>query len=123
MKDLSAENEKALGKIVKEKFHTDFYILDKFPSSARPFYTMTDVNDDNFSNSFDMFIRGEEVCSGAQRIHNAEYLTKRIIAKGVNPDTLKDYIRAFTFGCPPHAGAGLGLERVVMLMLGIEDCR
>ncbi|CAL5996965.1 Aspartyl-tRNA_synthetase [Hexamita inflata] len=123
VEDLNTENERALGKIVKEKFHTDFYILDKFPGSIRPFYTMPDVDDNRFSNSYDMFIRGEEICSGAQRIHDPEYLKERIVAKGINPDTLKDYIDAFRYGCPPHAGAGLGLERIVMLMLGIEDCR
>ncbi|CAL6001181.1 Aspartyl-tRNA_synthetase [Hexamita inflata] len=123
VEDLNTENERALGKIVKEKFHTDFYILDKFPGSIRPFYTMPDVDDARFSDSYDMFIRGEEICSGAQRIHDPEYLKERIVAKGINPDTLKDYIDVFRYGCPPHAGAGLGLERIVMLMLGIEDCR
>jgi len=63
--DLSTETERALGKIVRQKFGTDFYILDKFPSSVRPFYTMPDVHDKLFSNSYDMFIRGEEICSGA----------------------------------------------------------
>ena len=63
--DLTTETERALGKIVKEKFHTDFYILDKFPASIRPFYTMTDSQDPKYSNSYDMFIRGEEICSGA----------------------------------------------------------
>lgn len=121
--DLTTETERALGKIIKEKFGTDFYILDKFPASIRPFYTMPDVKDPQFSCSYDMFIRGEEICSGAQRIHDPEYLKQRIIEKGINPDTLKDYIDAFRYGCPPHGGAGLGLERIVMLMLGIEDCR
>lgn len=121
--DLSTETERALGKIVRQKFGTDFYILDKFPSSVRPFYTMPDVHDKLFSNSYDMFIRGEEICSGAQRIHDPEFLTQNIIDKGINPETLKDYIQAFKYGCAPHAGAGLGLERIIMFLLGIEDCR
>jgi len=123
LEDLSTVTERKLGEIVKEKFGTDFYILDKFPSDVRPFYTMIDSKDARYSNSFDMFIRGEEICSGAQRIHEPEFLRERIIAKGVNPDTLTDYISAFKYGCPPHGGAGLGLERIVMLLLGIEDCR
>lgn len=84
---------------------------------------MPDVHDKKFSNSYDMFIRGEEICSGAQRIHDPEFLTQNIIEKGINPETLKDYIQAFKYGCAPHAGAGLGLERIIMFLLGIEDCR
>lgn len=86
--DLSTEAERALGAIVKERFHTDFYILDKFPAAARPFYTMPDAENPSYSNSFDMFVRGEEICSGAQRIHDESVLRERIIAKGVDPATL-----------------------------------
>ena len=67
----STENEKLLGKLVKAKYDTDFYILDKFPSSVRPFYTMPDPKDKKWSNSFDIMIRGEEIVSGAQRVHDA----------------------------------------------------
>lgn len=56
--DLSTTNEKTLGKLVREKYHTDFYILDKFPLAVRPFYTMPDPNDEKYSNSYDMFMRG-----------------------------------------------------------------
>lgn len=56
--DLSTPNEKFLGKLVKEKYHTDFYIMDKFPLVIRPFYTMPDPNDDRYSNSYDMYMRG-----------------------------------------------------------------
>lgn len=89
----------------------------------RPFYTMLDAKDENYTNSFDVFVRGEEICSGAQRIHNPDILVERVKEKGVSPETLSDYIDAFRFGCPPHAGAGLGLERIVMLLIGLEDCR
>ncbi|TNJ27482.1 Aspartyl-tRNA synthetase [Giardia muris] len=121
--DLTTELERELGRIVRERYETDFYILDKFPMSARPFYTMPSPKDPMFSNSYDMFIRGEEICSGAQRVHCPELLRQQCIAKGVNPDTLEDYIASFRYGCSPHGGAGLGLERIVMLLLGVEDCR
>ena len=68
--DLDTENEKQLGKIVHDKYHTDFYILYRYQKSARPFYTMPDPDDENFTNSYDAFVRGEEVLSGAQRIHD-----------------------------------------------------
>lgn len=56
--DLSTANEKFLGKLVREKYKTDFYILDKFPLAVRPFYTMPDPKNEKYSNSYDMFMRG-----------------------------------------------------------------
>lgn len=89
-----------------------------------------------------MFMRGEEILSGAQRIHDPEFLTKRAehhaigecfffwfyetpILTWLFPDTTKiaSYIEAFRFGCPPHAGGGIGMERVVMLYLGLDNIR
>jgi len=63
--DLSTETEKALGRIVKEKYDTDFYMLYGYPSAVRPFYTMLDPHDPNYTNSYDFFMRGEEITSGA----------------------------------------------------------
>ncbi len=81
--DLSTPNEKLLGKLVKAKYDTDFYILDKFPLAVRPFYTMPDPKDGRWSNSYDMFMRGEEILSGAQRIHDVAFLTERAKHHGV----------------------------------------
>ena len=75
--DLSTPNEKLLGRLIKAKYDTDFYMLDKFPLAIRPFYTMPDPNNPKYSNSYDMFMRGEEILSGAQRIHDPEYLVER----------------------------------------------
>ena len=77
LEDLSTETEKALGRLVKERYDTDFYMLYGYPVNARPFYTMLDPNDPNYTNSYDFFMRGEEITSGAQRIHDPELLTKR----------------------------------------------
>ncbi|ORX67048.1 aspartyl-tRNA synthetase [Linderina pennispora] len=121
--DLSTPNEKLLGKLVKQEYGTDFYMLDKFPLAVRPFYTMPDPENENYSNSYDFFLRGEEIMSGAQRIHDAKYQEERAKAHGIEPDTLKDYIDAFRLGCPPHAGGGIGLERVVMFYLGLGNIR
>lgn len=123
--DLSTENEKFLGKLVRDKYETDFYILDKFPLAIRPFYTMPDAEDSRYSNSYDFFMRGEEILSGAQRIHDAELLRERMRAHEVHPEDpgLKDYCDAFTYGCPPHAGGGIGLERVVMFYLDLKNIR
>ncbi|GAA5798168.1 hypothetical protein EDC94DRAFT_639647 [Helicostylum pulchrum] len=121
--DLSTANEKFLGKLVKEKYHTDFYVLDKFPLAIRPFYTMPDPANPGYSNSYDFFLRGEEILSGAQRIHDADFLTERAKVHEVDLSTIQPYIDAFKIGAPPHAGGGFGLERIVMLFLGLGNIR
>ncbi|KAG8992715.1 aspartate--tRNA ligase dps1 [Tulasnella sp. JGI-2019a] len=121
--DLSTEQEKYLGKLVYEKYDTDYYILDKFPAAIRPFYTMPDAVDPNYSNSYDFFMRGEEILSGAQRIHDPVFLTKRMVECGVDPASMKGYLDAFKLGAPPHGGGGIGLERVVMLFLKVGNIR
>lgn len=121
--DLCTADEKLLGKLVKEKYQTDFFILDKFPLAVRPFYTMPDPHDKRYSNSYDMFMRGEEILSGAQRIHDEQFLIERAKHHQIDLSTIDSYVRAFKNGCPPHAGGGIGLERVTMLYLGLDNIR
>lgn len=121
--DISTPQEKALGKLVKEKYGTDFYMMDKYPLSARPFYTMPDPANPRWSNSYDLFIRGEEIVSGAQRIHDVELLTQRAHHHNIPIASIQSYIDAFKHGALPHAGGGIGLERVVMLFLGLKNIR
>ena len=123
--DMGTEEERALGPVIRKEFHTDFYVIDKFPSVVRPFYTMPDPVDSTYSNSYDFFLRGEEILSGAQRIHEPEFLKKRMLEFGVDPAGagLQDYVDAFRLGCPPHAGGGIGLERVVFLYLDLGNIR
>ncbi|KAJ6028186.1 hypothetical protein N7540_003762 [Penicillium herquei] len=121
--DLATRDEIRLGQLVKEKYDTDYYILDKFPRGARPFYTMPDAEDDKYTNSFDMFVRGQEIVSGGQRIHDANMLEANMRRSGINPDDMEEYLEAFRWGAPPHAGAGVGLERLLMLILQVGNIR
>jgi len=121
--DFSTPSEKRLGKLVKEKYNTEFYAVDKYPLAARPFYTMLDPYNPKLSNSYDFFIRGEEIMSGAQRIHDPGLLTERAKAHKIPVETIKPYIDSFKYGVSPHAGGGVGLERVVMLFLGLDNIR
>jgi nondiscriminating aspartyl-tRNA synthetase len=123
MADFNTETERELGRIVKEKFKTDFYVLHRYPAAIRPFYTMPCWDDARYSNSFDVFIRGEEIISGAQRVHDPELLTKRAIECGIEVNTLSTYIDSFRWGAVPHGGAGVGLERVVMLFCALNNIR
>ncbi|KAL1971059.1 hypothetical protein VTN77DRAFT_10 [Rasamsonia byssochlamydoides] len=123
--DLTTAMEKQLGQIIREKYDTDFYVLDKFPTAVRPFYTKPDPENPTFSNSYDFFMRGEEIMSGAQRINDVKELEESMIKKGVDPKSegFEDYLAAFRQGCPPHAGGGLGLNRIVMFFLGLPNIR
>lgn len=120
---MSTDNEKQLGRIVREKYDTDFYMLYGYPTNARPFYTMLDPHDPNYTNSYDFFMRGEEITSGAQRIHDPEFLAERAAAHNIPVKTIQEYIDAFKYGTSPHGGCGIGLERVVKLFCGIRNIR
>ena len=121
--DLSTRREIQLGKLVKEKYHTDYYILDKFPTSACPFYTKLDPNDNQVTNSFDIFLRGQEIVTGGERIHDPTILERRRHDLGVSTHGMEDYLETFEYGVPPHAGWGIGLERLVMPLLDLGNIR
>eukprot|EP00297_Palpitomonas_bilix_P003433 CAMPEP_0113914360 /NCGR_PEP_ID=MMETSP0780_2-20120614/30319_1 /TAXON_ID=652834 /ORGANISM="Palpitomonas bilix" /LENGTH=559 /DNA_ID=CAMNT_0000912181 /DNA_START=28 /DNA_END=1707 /DNA_ORIENTATION=- /assembly_acc=CAM_ASM_000599 len=121
--DLNTEKERLLGKLVKEKYGSDFYILHMFPAEIRPFYTMPHHENEKYSTAYDIFMRGEEICSGAQRIHDPQLLAEKAEKFGLDPSTIKDYIDCFRLGSFPHGGGGIGLERVVMLFLGLNNVK
>lgn len=121
--DLNTEIERKLGQLVLEKYGTEFYILHRYPLAVRPFYTMPCYDNPKYSNSFDVFIRGEEIISGAQRVHVPEFLTERAEACGIEVKTISTYIDSFRYGAPPHGGFGVGLERVVMLFCALNNIR
>ncbi|KAE8804461.1 aspartate--tRNA ligase 2, cytoplasmic-like [Hordeum vulgare] len=123
MGDLNTEAERKLGQLVREKYDTDFFILYRYPLAARPFYTMPCYENPAYSNSFDVFLRGEEIISGAQRIHEPELLAKRVAEHGIDKNSIKSYLESFSYGTPPHGGFGIGLERVVKLFCGLDDIR
>ncbi|PHT61281.1 Aspartate--tRNA ligase, cytoplasmic [Capsicum annuum] len=121
--DLNTESERKLGQLVAEKYGTEFYILHKYPLAVRPFYTMPCHDNPSYSNSFDVFIRGEEIISGAQRVHVPELLEKRAGECGIDVKTISTYVDSFRYGAPPHGGFGVGLERVVMLFCALNNIR
>ena len=123
VKDFSTPEEKALGRLVLAKYGTGFYCVDKYPLAARPFYTMPDAYNPSVSNSYDFFLRGEEITSGAQRIHNTKMLIERANEHEIPLPTIQSYIDSFKYATSPHAGCGIGLERVVMLFMGLDNIR
>lgn len=122
--DMSTPQEKALGALVRAKYGTDFYVLDKFPEGARPFYAAEDPEDERLTNAFDFFMRGQEILSGGQRLHDPAQLEARIRKKGIDPASpgIKEYVDVFrSAGVPPHGGGGIGLDRVVAWYLNLPS--
>ncbi|EQB71241.1 MAG: hypothetical protein AMDU1_APLC00031G0012 [Thermoplasmatales archaeon A-plasma] len=116
--DFTPEQLREIGK----KF-PDFYFITEWPSSVRPFYTMPKPGDDEVTNSYDLQFGEKEITSGAQRVHDPDLLEKRFRQKGLDPSAFEFYIKAFKYGMPPHAGWGLGLERLSMIILNLPNIR
>ncbi|MDO5843878.1 MAG: aspartate--tRNA(Asn) ligase [Methanocorpusculum sp.] len=116
--DLSSAAERVIG----EKMGT-MYFITEWPTSTRPFYTMPFEDKPEVCRAFDMMHPRMELSSGAQRCHIYDLLVKQIKDKGLNPDAFEFYLNPFRYGMPPHAGWGLGAERLVMTMLDLQNIR
>jgi nondiscriminating aspartyl-tRNA synthetase len=121
--DLDTEGEKKLGAIMEKEYNASLFYVTEFTWDSRPFYTMKKPEDPFYTRSFDLIYKGLEIVSGSQREHRADVLEKQIMEKGLNPSNFEFYIRFFRYGMPPHGGAGFGLERLVMKMLGLTNIR
>ena len=121
--DMGTSDEKVLGRVIRAIHDTDFYMITRFPVEVRPFYTMPCSDDPKWTNSYDIFLRGEEIVSGAQRIHDPTLLLEVAKSKGVDLAPVQSYVDAFKYGAFPHGGGGVGLERVVMLFCGLPNIR
>lgn len=109
-------------KIIGDQFNS-FYFITDWPAEVRAFYTMPKSEDPLLTNSFDLQYKDKEITSGAQRIHESEMLEKRLIEKGLNPSDFEFHLKTFRYGMPPHAGWGLGLERLTMILLNLQNIR
>lgn len=121
--DLDPEGERLSWRHAVEKYSSDFIFVLDYPWRARPFYTMRRPDDPAYTYGFDLIFRGLEVATGSQREHRYNVLVSQAREKGLNPDNFWFYLEFFKYGAPPHGGAGIGLERVVMQILGLENIR
>lgn len=121
--DLNPKQEKLISEYAKEKFKSDFLFITHYPSKKRPFYVMDDPKNPGLTLSFDILLRGLEIGTGGQRLHlYKDYLTK-IKSFNLNPKDFDFYLMSFKYGMPPHGGFGLGLERLTMKMMELENVR
>ncbi|MBQ6979139.1 MAG: aspartate--tRNA(Asn) ligase [Clostridia bacterium] len=123
MKDFDPAEEEMLGKYAKKELGSDFLFVTHYPSKKRPFYTMDDPEDPEYTLSFDLLFRGLEITSGGQRIHDYNQQVAKMIKCGMNPEAFETYLMLHKYGAPPHGGLGLGLERLTMHLLGFKNVR
>jgi nondiscriminating aspartyl-tRNA synthetase len=117
--DFSKPQEKLLMQLVGEQA----FFLKDWPEAQKAFYAMPGEDNPNIVKAFDCIYGGIEICSGTQRIHVPELLRERLRYKGLNPDNFESYIEAFAYGAPPHAGWSIGLERLTMIVTGMNNIR
>jgi aspartyl-tRNA synthetase len=122
--DFDREAETLLCKYMMKKTGHQFFFVKEYPASVRAFYSMAKDDGSGYSKTFDLYYKDIEITSGAQREHRPKQLTENIKAKGIDPATLQStYIDFFRYGCPPHGGFGLGLDRLTMLMLDVPTVK
>lgn len=123
MKDFDPAEEEMLGKYAKKKFNSDFIFVTHYPSKKRPFYTMDDPEDPEYTLSFDLLFRGLEITSGGQRVHDYNEQVEKMKRLGMDPEQFDTYLMLHKYGAPPHGGLGIGLERLTMHLLGFKNVR
>ena len=121
--NIDAEGEVLICKYAKEEYGCSLVFLTEYPISKRPMYAMPDSKKPGLTKSFDLIYDGHEITTGGQRIHNYEMLRQNIEKFGLNPDDFSFYLETFKYGMPPHGGLAIGLERITLKVLGLENIR
>nr|MDQ2714037.1 aspartate--tRNA(Asn) ligase [Chloroflexota bacterium] len=121
--DLSPQDERWLGEWAQREFGSDFLFVTGYPMSKRPFYTHPDPARPQFSNSFDLLFRGTEMLTGGQRLHRYEDYRAALAKAGLPEEPFASYLEVFRYGMPPHGGFAMGLERILMQLIGLPNIR
>ena len=118
--DLNAETEALAYRYAMEEYNSEFIFVTDFSKTKRAFYHMRDEKETPLG--YDLIWRGTEITTGAQREHRYEILKKQAQEKGLDKD-VKFYLDFFKYGCPPHGGFAIGVDRITMLLLGLSHIR
>ena len=100
-----------------------FYFIKDWPLGPKPFYVKASKDNPKISESFDLMFGDLELSSGSTRIEKRDELEERMKNKGMKTDAFEYHLGAFDYGVPPHAGCGIGLERLMMALTGTENIR
>ena len=117
--DMNAEAENLTGRFAKEVYGHEFIFVTDFAKTKRAFYHM---RDNDIPQGYDLIWKGTEITTGAQREHRFDVLESQAKEKGLGKD-VEFYLQFFKYGCPPHGGFGLGIDRLNMLMLGLPSLK
>ena len=121
--DLSPEEEKWLGQHFLAETGSPLVFVTHYPSVKRPFYAMDDPENPRYTLSYDLLLHGLEITTGGQRIHDYEQQVAKMKKHHMDPADFENYLTMHKYGLPPHGGFGLGMERVVEKLLGLENIR
>ena len=117
--DMNSEAEKLAARYAMEEYGHEFIFITDFAKTKRAFYHM---RKDDVPQGYDLIWRGTEITTGAQREHRYDVLCRQAEEKGLGED-VKFYLEFFKYGCPPHGGFGLGVDRLTMLLLGTSTLK
>ena len=119
--DFSPEEERAIGEIIQKETGSEFVFMIDYPHRQRAFYHMKNSEHPTLALGYDLFWKGVEITTGAQREHRYEELKKNAIERNISEDSLEDYFDYFKYGCPPHGGFAIGTERLLMKLLEVDS--
>jgi aspartyl-tRNA synthetase len=119
--DFSPEEERAIGEIALEETGSEFVFIIDYPHRQRAFYHMKNPENPTLALGFDLFWKGIEITTGSQREHRYEELRENAKERGIHLEELEEYFDYFRYGCPPHGGFGMGTERFLMKLLGLNS--
>ncbi len=105
------------------KNHPGFYFLTDWPMKLKPFYIREKDEDPTLSRSFDLQYGFLELSSGGTRLHDSEILKARLKEQDLDPAQFTDHLKTFDWGMPPHAGWGMGLDRLMTTLIGVDNVR
>lgn len=121
--DLAPEDEKEICKWAQEEKGSELVFVTHYPTVKRPFYTLADPKDPEYTLSFDLLGRGIEWLTGGQRINDLKTLIERAKERKIDLAKSALYIQAFEYGIPPEGGFSFGSERITMSILGLKNIR
>jgi len=121
--DMSPEGERLIGTWAKREHQSNFAFITHYPRQKRAFYSLPSSQNPELTESYDCIGGGFEISSGSLRINTYAELKQAAINKGINPETIEDYLNIFKFGMPKHGGFGMGVERFTQALLGTQNVR
>lgn len=121
--DLSPQGERVLGEWAQKEHASAWLFVTGYPARKRPFYTHPEPGQPEYTNSFDLIFRGTELITGGQRLHRYEDYLAALTGAGLPVEPFETYLAAFRYGMPPHGGFAIGLERLIMQLVGLPNIK